>query len=93
MAHTVIIHISNEDPICGELDQLPATGDTIVTIHNPRRRDGKDIHYLSNDVITVIWPINQSNDVITVIWPINQIAFIEVMPSEGEERIIGFVRE
>jgi hypothetical protein len=28
-----------------------------------------------------------------VIWPVNQISFIEVMPSEGEERIIGFVRE
>jgi hypothetical protein len=51
-----------------------------VTIHNPRRRDGKDIPYLSNDVITVIWPINQ-------------ITYIEVMPGEGEESIIGFVRE
>ncbi len=80
MAYTVVIHLPNEDPICGELDQLPAAGDTIVIVQNPRRRDGKDVHYLSNDVITVIWPINQ-------------IAFIEVMPSEGEERIIGFVRE
>jgi hypothetical protein len=80
MAHTVIIHISNEDPICGELDQLPAAGDTVVTVHNPRCRDGKDVHFLSNDVITVIWPINQ-------------ISYIEVMPNESEERIIGFVRE
>ena len=80
MTHTVIIHVSNEDPICGELDQLPAATDTIVTVHNPRRRDGKDIPYLSNDVITVIWPINQ-------------ITYIEVMPGEGEESIIGFVRE
>jgi hypothetical protein len=80
MSHTVIIHISNEDPICGELDQLPAASDTIITIHNPRRRDGKDVHFLSNDVITVIWPVNQ-------------ISFIEVMPGEGEESIIGFVRE
>ena len=80
MAHTVIVHISNEDPVCGELDQLPQPGDTLITIHNPRRRDGKDIHSLSSDIITVIWPVNQ-------------ISFIEVMPSEGEERIIGFVRE
>ncbi len=61
------------------INSLQAT-DTVITVHNPRRRDGKDVHYLSNDVITVIWPINQ-------------IAFIEVIPSEGEERIIGFVRE
>jgi len=80
MAHTVIIHISNEEPIVGELEQLPAASDTVITIHNPRRRDGKDVQNLSSDAITVIWPINQ-------------VLFIEVMPSEGEERIIGFVRD
>jgi len=80
MAHTIIIHLSNEDPVCGEVDQLPAAGDTVITLHNPRRRDGKDVHYLSNDIITVIWPINQ-------------ISYIEVTPSEGEEKIITFVRE
>jgi len=80
MAYTVVIHISNEDPIVGELDELPAVLDTMLFVHNPRRRDGKDVGYLSNDVVTVIWPVNQ-------------ISFIEVMPSEGEERIIGFVRE
>ncbi len=80
MAHTIVVHISNEDPVVGEVDELPAVTDTLLVIHNPRRRDGKDIHYLSNDVVTVIWPVNQ-------------ISFIEVMPSEAEERIIGFVRE
>ncbi len=80
MTHTIIIHLSNEDPICGEVDQLPAATDSIVTLQNPRRRDGKDVHYLSNDVITVIFPLSQ-------------IGFIEVLPSAGEEHIIGFVRE
>jgi len=80
MAHTVIVHISNEDPVVGELDELPAGSDTVIVIQNPRSRDGKDIQYLSNEVLKVIWPINK-------------IAFIEVMPTEGEERIIGFVRE
>jgi hypothetical protein len=80
MAYTVIIHVSNEDAIVGEVDELPSANDTMLKIQNPRRRDGKDLHYLSNDVVTVIWPVSQ-------------ISFIEVMPSEGEERIIGFVRE
>ena len=80
MANTVIIHISNEDPVVGELEELPAANDTVITVINPRRRDGKDIHYLSDDIIKVIWPLAQ-------------ISFIEVMASEGEERIIGFVRE
>jgi hypothetical protein len=80
MPNTVVIHITNEDPIVGELDELPSASDTIIIVNSPRRRDGKDVQYLSNDVIKVIWPLNQ-------------ISFIEVMPSEGEERIIGFVRE
>ena len=80
MAHTIIIHLSNEDPVCGEVDQLPAAGDTVITLHNPRRRDGKDVHYLSTDSIMVIWPINH-------------ISYIEVTPSKGEEKIISFVRE
>ncbi len=80
MATTVIVHISNEDPIVAEMDDLPATGDTNVTLHSPRRRDGKDVPYLSSDVVMMILPLSQ-------------ISYIEVMPSEGEERIIGFVRE
>ena len=59
---------------------FPPLIDTIIEVNSPRRRDGKDVQYLANDVIKVIWPLAQ-------------ISFIEVMPSEGEERIIGFVRE
>ena len=80
MPYTVVIHITNEDPIVGEIDELPASSDNILTVHNPRRRDGKDVNYLSNDVVTVIWPISQ-------------VSFVEIIPTEGEERIIGFVRE
>lgn len=80
MSQTVVIHISNEDPVVGELDELPAVTDTMVVIHNPRQRDGKDISYLANDVVTVIWPVYK-------------ISFIEIMPSEAGEEIIGFVRE
>ena len=80
MSQSVIIHIANEDPIVGELDDLPGSTDTIVKIHNPRRRDGKDLHYLQSDVVTVIWPIAQ-------------ISFIEILPTEAEEQVIGFVRD
>jgi hypothetical protein len=80
MAYTIVVHVTNEDPIVGEMDQLPAAADTLITLHNPRRRDGKDLHYLQSDVVTVIWPINQ-------------IAFMEILPSQAEEEIIGFVRE
>lgn len=80
MAYTVLIHIQNEEPIVGEMEELPGPGDTSLRIQNPRRRDGKDIATLQSDVTTVIWP-----------W--SRISFIEVLPSGAEDEIIGFVRE
>lgn len=80
MAVTIIIHIENQDPVVGEIDELPAPTDQFLTLKNPRKRDGKDVHYLLEGVTTVIWPIARIN-------------FIELMPTEEEERIIGFVRE
>ncbi|RMG97324.1 MAG: hypothetical protein D6706_08745 [Chloroflexi bacterium] len=77
---TVIVHIANEDAIVCELDELPKPEDQIITVHNPRRRDGKDIHYLDEDVTTVIFPWHRIN-------------FIQVLPSADIEEVIGFVRE
>ncbi len=77
---TILIHIMNEDPILGEVNELPAATDQIITVRNPRRRDGKDLHYLQANVTEVIWPMGR-------------IAFIEIIPGEEEEEIIGFVRE
>jgi len=80
MTITVIVHIANEDPIIGEVEEMPTLSDTMLIIANPRKRDGKDLHYLDSDVTTVIWP-----------W--NRITFLEILPSAEEEKIIGFVRE
>ncbi len=77
---TLIIHISNEDPVLGEVDELPSPTDLMPTVKNPRRRDGKDISYIDANVMTVIWPISRIN-------------FIEVVSSGDEEEIISFVRE
>lgn len=77
---TILIHISNEDPILGEVENLPTPNDQSIQVKNPRRRDGKDLHYLQANVTEVIWPINR-------------IAFIEIIPGENDEQIIGFVRE
>lgn len=81
MSKQVILHILNSEPILGEIDEFPAPTDNILTVHNPRHLDGKDINYIQDQVSIVIWPIEKIN-------------FIEVMPGEEEdEDIIGFVRE
>lgn len=77
---SVLIHIANEDPILGEIENLPASTDTIIYVRNPRRRDGKDLHYILPNVTQVIWPLAR-------------VTFIELMSGEEEEQIIGFVRE
>lgn len=80
MATTVLLHLSGEDPVVGEVEELPAPSDTTITISNQRRRDGKDLPYLEGNVVTVVWPIHRVN-------------FMEIMPTAEEERLIGFVRE
>ena len=77
---TVLIHVANEDPILGEVDELPAVTDTNILVKNPRRRDGKDVPNLLNNVTQVIWPMVR-------------VSFIEIVPGGEEEEIIGFVRE
>jgi hypothetical protein len=78
--YTFVVHILNSDPIMGEADELPSPTDTLILLKNPRRLDGKDIHYLADNVITVYWPVERIN-------------FIELVSAAEEEAIIGFVRE
>jgi hypothetical protein len=80
MALTVLLHLTGAEPILAEIDEVPNPTDYLIKLSNPRRLDGKDLHYLAENVVTVIWPIDKIN-------------FIEILPSEEEERIIGFVRE
>jgi hypothetical protein len=78
--YTVILHILNADPVVGEVDELPNPTDNILVLNNPRMRDGKDVPYLAENVVTIIWPLDKLN-------------FIEVLEGKEEEEIIGFVRE
>lgn len=80
MAYTVVLHVTGADAVVGEVDDLPTKSDRLVIIQNPRRLDGKDLTYLAENVVTVYFPIERLN-------------FIEILPGEEEEELIGFVRE
>lgn len=77
---SVIVHFLNEDPVVGEIDALPTPVDNLVSVKNPRKKDGKDIPFLEPNVTIVVWPLSR-------------ISFIEIMSSGSEEDIISFVRE
>ena len=77
---TVLLHITSEDAVMGELDELPSGADTMIFVRNPQRRDGKEIQNLAPDVRYVIWPVHR-------------ITYLEIMPTDEEDEIISFVRE
>ena len=81
MAQVVVVHLTNEDPILAELERMPEPGDTNILLLYPRRKDGKPIHYLSDDARAVIFPMHR-------------VSSIEIV-SEGkaEEEDITFYRE
>ena len=80
MPYKMIIHLHNTDPVLGEVDELPNATDNMIIVNNPRRLDGKDLHYLAEETVTVYWPLEQ-------------VSFMEIVADVAEDEIIGFVRE
>lgn len=80
MARTVIIHIVGEDPVLGEMEHEPQPTDNFIQVSNLRKRDGKDVAYLSPGVQTVLFP-----------W--SRITFLELMvDEESRGSVIDFFR-
>jgi hypothetical protein len=80
MAYRIQIHISNEEPIVGEIENLPSSSDTLILVQNPRTRDGKDVRSLDPKVTSILLPVARLN-------------FIQILPTGEEEKVVGFVRE
>ena len=80
MARTVILHIVGEEPVIGEMEQEPQPSDNFIQVTNLRKRDGKEVHYLSPGVQSVLFP-----------W--GRITFVEFMVDEEERgKVIDFFR-
>jgi hypothetical protein len=80
MSIEVIIHLHNEDPIIAEVEQLPDPTHQSLTIMNPRRRDGRPVHYVTEGARAFIFP-----------W--TRITFVEIMDGEEAEEVVEFFRE
>ncbi len=80
MPHLVLLHVTGEEAIAGEVEELPKPTDNVITVTNPRRKDGKELHMIDSRAVKVIFPLSKLN-------------FIEVLGSAEEEQIITFVRE
>ena len=80
MRQTVLLHLTDEELILGEIDQLPNPTDQFMIIHKPRQRDGMKLAHLQENVSIILVP-----------W--HQIAFVQLIPGSGIDEVIGFVRE
>jgi hypothetical protein len=80
MRQTVLLHLTNEELILGEIDQLPNLADQFMIIHKPRQRDGTKLAHLQENVSIILVP-----------W--HQIAYVQLMPGSEIDEVIGFIRE
>lgn len=80
MALEVVIHVLNEDPILAEIERLPDPKDQALILTNPRRRDGRPLHYVTEGAAAFIFP-----------W--TRISFVEVLEAEEAKEVVEFFRE
>jgi len=80
MALTILLHVENEDAVVGEVEELPGSTSQYIMLRSPRLRDGRDVTYLLPETNVVIYP-----------W--HRIMSIEVLTTEGDEKIVTFIRE
>lgn len=80
MSLEVIVHLLNEDPILAELEDMPDPTHQSIVLTNPRRRDGRPLHYITEGATVFIFP-----------W--NRITFIEIMETEEAREVVEFFRE
>lgn len=77
---TIIVHVNSEEPVEGEVENLPDSNSTFILVNNPRLRDGKDLRYLAEEVTSMMIPWHRVN-------------FVQIMPSGEAEEVVSFVRQ
>ena len=80
MTIEIILHLVNEDPVLAEMEGLPDPTHQTVTVLNPRRRDGRSLHYVTEGATAFIFPLSR-------------VSFIEIMEEEEAKEVIEFFRE
>jgi hypothetical protein len=80
MTLDIIIHLTNEDPILAEMEELPDPTHQCIVVTNPRRRDNRPLHYVTEGAASFVFP-----------W--NRISFIEIMESEEIKEVVPWWRE
>jgi len=81
MAIRALIHIISEDPVLGELDEMPDPTHQFLRVRNATKKDGKPLDMLDTRTTSIAYP-----------W--SRITFVEFFNEESQrEAVMGFFRE
>lgn len=69
---SLLLHISNSEPIKVDVDEMPSASDVAIIAKNPRERSDKELAIFDEGVTTVIFPMHRIN-------------YIQVLPSADDE--------
>ncbi len=69
---TLLLHVTNSEPVKVEVDEMPKPTDMVIVGKNPRERSDKEFPWVDEGVVEVIFPW----------WRIN---YVQVLPSADSE--------
>lgn len=76
-----LIHIVSEDPVLGELDEMPDPTHMFLRVRNATRKDGKPLELVDDRATSIAYP-----------W--SRVTFVEFFNEESaRESVMGFFRE
>jgi len=76
--YTIVLHVSNSEPIKVEVDELPQVTDTCVVGKNPRLKSDREIDWVDDGVQTIVVPMHRLNYI--QVWPSGEESSDIVLP-------------
>lgn len=70
--YQLLVHISNQEPIKVDVDELPNPNDTNLLVKNPRDKGDREVSWIEDGVTSIILPW----------WRIN---YIQILPREDDQ--------
>jgi hypothetical protein len=58
---TLLVHISNSEPVKIDVEELPKPSDIMIVGRNPRDRKDREVEWLDEGVTTVMLPWSRIN--------------------------------
>lgn len=81
MAIRALIHIISEDPVLGDLDEMPDPTHAYLRVRNATRKDGKRLEMVDERTTSIAYP-----------W--SRITYVEFFNEDSpREAVMGFFRE